>query len=182
MTPAAHRRREHRHGGRPRLDRHHVGAVDLFRIDGTGILAFSARDEGATRYPLYWTGRYEGDTFTPDGLHRLDYGQCYLYAPQSTRDALGRRILFGRLQEGRDEDARAEAGWCGVMSLPSVVTLGADGRLAQAPVPELARLRREAVRTGAFTVTDGTYLRLGEVRGDQLDVETTLLNSCPRPV
>lgn len=148
--------------------------VDLFRIDGTDILAFSAWDEGATHYPLYWTGRYGGDSFTPDGLHRLDYGQRYFYAPQSTRDALGRRILFGWLQEGRDEDAVAAAGWCGVMSLPRVVTLGADGRLAQAPVPELARLRREAVRTGAFTVTDGSCPRLDGVHGDQLDIETTL--------
>ncbi|MEE1772556.1 glycoside hydrolase family 32 protein [Streptomyces sp. JV185] len=148
--------------------------VDLFRIDGTDILAFSAWDEGATHYPLYWTGRYEGDTFTPAGLHRLDYGQRYFYAPQSTRDAFGRRILFGWLQEGRDEDAMAEAGWCGVMSLPRVVTLGADGRLAQAPVPELARLRRDVVHTGAFAVPDGTYTPLDGVRGDQLDIETTL--------
>ncbi|MFF1918715.1 glycoside hydrolase family 32 protein [Streptomyces sp. NPDC058239] len=148
--------------------------VDLFRIDGADILAFSAWDEGATHYPLYWTGQYEGDTFTPRELHRLDYGQRYFYAPQSTRDALGRRIMFGWLQEGRDEDAMAEAGWCGVMSLPRVVTLGADGRLVQAPVPELARLRREAVHTAAFVVTDGTYVRLDDVAGDQLDIETTL--------
>ncbi|MGW1109182.1 glycoside hydrolase family 32 protein, partial [Streptomyces sp. NPDC002540] len=148
--------------------------VDLFRIDGADILAFSAWDEGATHYSLYWTGQYEGDTFTPCELHRLDYGQRYFYAPQSTRDALGRRIMFGWLQEGRDEDAMAEAGWCGVMSLPRVVTLGADGRLVQAPVPELARLRREAVHTAAFVVTDGTYVRLDDVAGDQLDIETTL--------
>ncbi|MEV0490065.1 glycoside hydrolase family 32 protein [Streptomyces atratus] len=148
--------------------------VDLFRIDGTDILAFSAWDEGTTHHPLYWTGQYEGDTFTPRELHRLDYGQRYFYAPQSTRDALGRRIMLGWLQEGRDEDAMADAGWCGVMSLPRVVTLGADGLLAQAPLPELARLRRDAVHTGAFAVTDGTYVQLDDVRGDQFDIETTL--------
>lgn len=148
--------------------------VDLFRIDSTDILAFSAWDEGTTHHPLYWTGRYEGDTFTPEALHRLDFGQRYFYAPQSTRDALGRRIMFGWLQEGREEDATAEAGWCGVMSLPRTVTLGADGQLVSAPVPELAHLRRDAVRTGPFTVTDGTQLRLDGISGDQLDIETTL--------
>ncbi|MGW8883735.1 glycoside hydrolase family 32 protein [Streptomyces sp. NPDC055749] len=147
--------------------------VDLFRLDGADILAFSAWDEGATHYPLYWTGTYEGDSFVPRALHRLDYGQRYFYAPQSTKDALGRRIMFGWLQEGRDEDAMAEAGWCGVMSLPRVVTLGSDGSLVQAPVPELARLRREAVRTGPLTLTDGTRVQLDGMRGDQLDIEAT---------
>ncbi|MFH9242074.1 glycoside hydrolase family 32 protein [Streptomyces anulatus] len=148
--------------------------VDLFRVDGADILAFSAWDEGTTHHPLYWTGRYEGDTFTPDRLHRLDYGGRYFYAPQSTRDDRDRRIMFGWLQEGRDEDATAEAGWCGVMSLPRVVTLAADGGLAQAPVPELTRLRRESVRTGPFTVADGVHAGLDAVRGDQLDIEATL--------
>ncbi|MET8248702.1 glycoside hydrolase family 32 protein [Streptomyces sp. NPDC005202] len=147
--------------------------VDLFRLDGTDALVFSAWDEGTTHHPLYWTGRYEGDTFTPAGLHRLDYGGRYFYAPQSTRDEHGRRIMFGWLQEGRTDEADAEAGWCGVMSLPRVVTLGTDGRLAQAPVPELGVLRRDHVRLPASPLGDA-YTRLHDVRGDQLDIETSL--------
>lgn len=148
--------------------------VDLFGTDDdTDVLIFSAWDEGTTHHPLYWTGRYQGDTFTPTALHRLDYGERYFYAPQSTRDAHGRRIMFGWLQEGRSDAATARAGWCGVMSLPRVVTLGADGQLVQAPVPELARLRRDHVRVPAGPL-DNTYTRLHSVRGDQLDIEITL--------
>ncbi|MGW1510723.1 glycoside hydrolase family 32 protein [Streptomyces sp. NPDC002394] len=144
--------------------------VDLFRVDGTDVLAFSAWDEGTTHHPLYWTGRYEGDRFEPSALHRLDYGQNHFYAPQSTRDAQGRRVMFGWLQEGRGEEATARAGWSGVMSLPRLVTLGPDGALAQAPVPELTRLRRDHVHIGPFE-GDGD---LDAIRGDQLDLEATV--------
>ncbi|MBT2445368.1 glycoside hydrolase family 32 protein [Streptomyces sp. ISL-36] len=146
--------------------------VDLFRVEDVDVLAFSAWDEGTTHHPLYWTGRYERDTFVPDALHRLDYGQAYFYAPQSTRDADGRRIMFGWLQEGRGEEATARAGWSGVMSLPRLVTLGPDGALAQRPVPELERLRRDHVATGAFEV--GETPLSDAIRGDQLDLEVTL--------
>ncbi|MFH7340771.1 glycoside hydrolase family 32 protein [Streptomyces sp. KHY 26] len=147
--------------------------VDLFGLDGTDVLVFSAWDEGTTHHPLYWTGRYQGDTFTPTALNRLDYGGRYFYAPQSTRDGHGRRIMFGWLQEGRTDEANAEAGWCGVMSLPRIVTLGADGRLDQAPVPELGALRGEHLRIPAGPL-ETAYTRLHTVRGDQLDIETAL--------
>lgn len=153
--------------------------VDLFRLGedeetgSTDVLAFSAWDEGTTHHPLYWTGHYKSDTFTPTALHRLDYGGRYFYAPQSTRDEHGRRIMFGWLQEGRTDEAAAEAGWSGVMSLPRVVRLGADGRLDQAPVPELTELRRECEEVAPGALTE-PYTRLGAVRGDQLDIETTL--------
>ncbi|WP_309116559.1 glycoside hydrolase family 32 protein [Saccharothrix sp.] len=147
--------------------------VDLFGLDGTDVLVFSAWDEGTTHHPLYWTGRYKGDAFTPTALHRLDYGGRYFYAPQSTCDEHGRRIMFGWLQEGRTDEANTEAGWCGVMSLPRVVTLGGDGCLEQAPAPELAVLRRNRVQVAAGPLTD-PYTPLHSVRGDQLDIETTL--------
>ncbi|WP_314410490.1 glycoside hydrolase family 32 protein [Streptomyces kroppenstedtii] len=153
--------------------------VDLFRLGegdeagSTDALVFSAWDEGTTHHPLYWTGRYQGDTFTTTALHRLDYGERYFYAPQSTRDEHGRRIMFGWLQEGRTDEANARAGWCGVMSLPRVVTLATDGGLHQAPVPELTELRRERVEVAPGRPA-GPYTRLHAVRGDQLDIETTL--------
>ncbi|RVU22899.1 glycoside hydrolase family 32 protein [Streptomyces antnestii] len=148
--------------------------VDLFRVGASDVLVFSAWDEGTTHHPLYWTGRYEGDTFTPEALHRLDYGRRYFYVPQSTLDAHGRRVMFGWLQEGRDDEATAVAGWSGVMSVARVLTEAPDGSLAQAPVPELAGLRRDHVALGSPTLTDGTYARLDAVSGDQLDLEADL--------
>ncbi len=146
--------------------------VDLFRVGDVDVLAFSAWDEGATFHPLYWTGRYTEDRFEPTALHRLDYGRNYFYAPQSTLDAHGRRIMFGWLQEGRGEEATARAGWSGVMSLPRLVTQGAGGALAQTPVPELEKLRRDHVAVAPFEA--GPDSPLDAIRGDQLDLEATL--------
>ena len=136
------------------------------------MLVFSAWDEGVTHHPLYWTGRYEGDSFTPRDLHRLDYGGRYFYAPQSIADEPGRRIMFGWLQEGRTRRGQAEAGWSGVMSLPRVVTLDADGELAFAPAPELESLRRDHVRIGPRAVRSREALT--GVSGNQLDLELEL--------
>ena len=136
------------------------------------VLVFSAWDSGVTHHPLYWTGRYVGDTFEPADLHRLDYGGRYFYAPQSFRDDSGRRVVFGWLQEGRSDEAMVAAGWSGVMSLPRVVTLGADGVLVQAPAPEVAGLRHGG-RTCAAQPLSARPLALGE--GDQRDLELALV-------
>ncbi len=101
--------------------------VDLFRAgqgslgsaptdNSPDVLVFSAWDDGVTRHPLYWTGRYAGDAFEPEALHRLDYGGRFFYAPQSFEDESGRRVMFGWMQEGRSDAAMVEAGWSGVMS------------------------------------------------------------------
>ncbi|MCU1516591.1 MAG: fructan 6-exohydrolase [Pseudarthrobacter sp.] len=135
------------------------------------IFVFSAWDDGDTRHPLYWTGRYSGNSFVPAKLHRLDYGGRYFYAPQSFQDESGRRIMFGWLQEGRSESAMVEAGWAGVMSLPRVTTLADDGNLAFAPVPEIGKLRRNHVSVPGRTLVDaGTPMDAG-VSGNQLDLE-----------
>jgi beta-fructofuranosidase len=159
--------------------------VDLFRAGGgalgsiTGlfadeypdVLVFSAWDDGETRHPLYWTGRYSGDSFQPAALHRLDYGGRFFYAPQSFEDESGRRIMFGWMQEGRSDAAMVEAGWSGVMSLPRVTTLANDGTLAFAPVPEVEKLRRDHVSVpGRMLVGGGTPMDTG-VSGNQLDLE-----------
>jgi beta-fructofuranosidase len=81
-------------------------------------------------------------------------------------DGTGRRILWGWIREGRSEAAQRAAGWAGVMSLPRVVSLAADGRLCIAPAPELETLRgkhhhfaRQPAR-GEFSI-----------RGDSLEIQ-----------
>lgn len=150
--------------------------VDLFRIGQEDsahrdILVFSAWDEGVTHHPLYWSGRYEGDQFTPAALHRLDLGGRYFYAPQSMKDESGRRIMFGWLQEGRPDSAAIAAGWSGIMSLPRVVTAALDGTLHQAPAPEVDALRAEQLIALSQVLSTE---QLDIVRGVALDLELRL--------
>jgi beta-fructofuranosidase len=120
---------------------------------------------------LYWTGRYDGDRFTPAALHRLDLGGRYFYAPQSMRDESGRRLMFGWLQEGRPDSAAVAAGWSGVMSLPRVVTAASDGSIHQAPAHEVDALRGEQL-VSLSSVLSAKPMEV--VRGDELDLELRL--------
>ena len=124
------------------------------------MLVFSAWDNGVTHHPLYWTGDYRGDHFEARALHRLDLGGRFFYAPQSMRDEAGRRLMFGWMQEGRTDAAAVAAGWSGVMSLPRVVSAGADGSLHQAPAREVDALRAELLFDG-----DPTAVSLGALVG-----------------
>lgn len=85
--------------------------VDLFGIDGADVLVFSAWDEGTTHHPLYWTGSYQGDTFTPTGLHRLDYGGRYFYAPSPpATSTAAASCSAGSRRAGRTRRTRRPAG------------------------------------------------------------------------
>lgn len=150
--------------------------VDLFRIgeedaEHRDILVFSAWDEGVTHHPLYWSGRYEGDRFTPAALNRLDLGGRYFYAPQSMLDEAGRRLMFGWLQEGRSDDAAIAAGWSGVMSLPRMVTSAPSGAISQRPAPEVDALRDELL-ISLSSVLGAQPVEVA--RGDELDLELRL--------
>jgi beta-fructofuranosidase len=77
------------------------------------------------------------------------------------------------MQEGRSDAAMVEAGWSGVMSLPRFATLGNDGTLEFAPVPEIGKLRRNHSHVPAQVLVAGTAMDTG-VSGNQLDLEVEL--------
>ena len=77
--------------------------------------------------------------------------------------------MWAWLCESRTRDAQLEAGWAGVMSLPRVLSLPADGTLGIAPAAELARLRLNQRRYDHMRVAAGACLPL-EVRGDCLEL------------
>jgi beta-fructofuranosidase len=78
-------------------------------------------------------------TFKPKKKGELDLGA--FYAPKTQLDAQGRRILWGWIQERRNDDAMRAAGWSGMMSLPRVLTLDAEGTLRIQVLPQVATLR-----------------------------------------
>lgn len=84
-------------------------------------------------------------TFTPRKKGELDWGA--FYAPKTQLDADGRRILWGWIQESRDDAAMKSAGWSGMMSLPRVLSLDADGTLRIKELPQIASLRAGDIST-----------------------------------
>jgi beta-fructofuranosidase len=81
--------------------------------------------------------------------------------------------MFGWLWEGRSPAAHEAAGWAGVMSLPRVLALRADGRIDFQPAPELASLRGAHRRWNAVALVSSEYF-LSDIQGDSLEIVAEL--------
>jgi beta-fructofuranosidase len=114
---------------------------ELFPVDGLAgggghVLIYS------TLGKVFWESGVMDEAamkFRPLKKGELDWGA--FYAPKTQLDAEGRRILWGWVPEKRSEAAMTAAGWSGMMSLPRVLTLDADGTLKMETLPALASLR-----------------------------------------
>jgi beta-fructofuranosidase len=116
---------------------------DLFPLGNKHVLIYS------TQGKVFWK---VGTLAAPDLVFHeeqsglLDYGS--FYAPKTQLDKQGDRILWGWIPETRPEAEFSASGWAGLMSLPRVLTIGADGRLAitVSPVAEKLRQREEKLQ------------------------------------
>ncbi len=107
---------------------------DFFFLDREPVLLV-ARGNG------YLTGTYSDHRFEQRLDGQIDYGSA-AYAQKTMEDEKGRSICWAWIHEKRTAEAQAASGWAGVMSLPKLLTLRADGTLGVEPVPELNVLRR----------------------------------------
>ena len=125
---------------------------EFFALDGGHVLIYS------TQGNVYWqSGKLDVETmlFHPVKQGELDLGA--FYAPKTQRDATGRRILWGWIQEKRSEAEMRSAGWSGMMSLPRVMELDADGTLRLTILPQMSALRAGSLpvehQAGSTTAT-----------------------------
>ncbi len=141
---------------------------EFFPLDGAHVLIYS------TLGKVFWqSGKLDTATmkFAPlrTGLLDLDA----FYAPKTQLDAEGRRILWGWIPERRNDAAMLKAGWSGMMSLPRVMHVDADGTLRLQALPETVKLRAgtvpsEETRAGVLKIlrkTSGEVMCAG--RGDK---------------
>lgn len=112
---------------------------DFFPLSGRYVLLIS------TMGKVFWkVGSYSEQRFRPEKEGTVDFGSYY--AARTMLDRHGNRILWGWIPETRPEKEHRAAGWAGAMSLPRVLTLGADGGLRMTPAPALEMLRGERVQ------------------------------------
>jgi beta-fructofuranosidase len=128
---------------------------EFFALDGSHVLIYS------TLGKVFWqSGKLDEAAmkFTPRKTGELDLGA--FYAPKTQLDAQGRRILWGWIPEKRTDAEMKAAGWSGMMSLPRVMRLDADGTLRVKVLPEAAKLRagllpHEETRAGVLKTLRG---------------------------
>jgi sucrose-6-phosphate hydrolase SacC (GH32 family) len=145
---------------------------------------FTVSPDAPANPVLYWTGFLEGtaggapgaaparfDLPAAKGPYRLDLGDV-LYAPNVCQDGAGRWLLWGWLQERRKVGSYAYAG---CLSLPRVLHVTDEGRLVQAPAPEVASLREgRAFHARGLAVPPDAVVPVAAVSGQRLDIECTI--------
>ncbi len=120
----------------------------------------------------YFIGKYKDFRFEPEVQGHLDHGAYY--APITQLDAQGRRILWGWIPERRSSQAQRTAGWSGVLSLPRVLSIRADGRLGIDPAPQSRGLRQGRQNFLNIAIPDGKPARIPGVSGDCLELRAEI--------
>ncbi len=135
---------------------------DFFFLGGKPILLVAAGNR-------YLAGTYKNQSFDQQGEGQIDFSNV-AYAQKTMSDAKGRRIWWGWIHETWSAKASAEAGWAGVMSLPKLLTLRADGLLGIEPATEVQSLRQQSHSMGASVIKAGSPQLLGKFRGDCVEI------------
>jgi beta-fructofuranosidase len=152
---------------------------DFFALDDKYVLVVSVLDDsrfhekaykGSLHYAVAFVGDYTDQTFTSLTQSIIDYGG-HFYAPQTMHDAEGRRLQFGWIWEGRNDEAQWTSGWSGVMSLPRVLSLSTNNMLRFEPAPELKQLRAAHQCVKDFSVLPTSLTQFGEIYGDCLEIQ-----------
>jgi beta-fructofuranosidase len=151
---------------------------DFFRLDGMDVLLASpavAPTERDIRTNIYMIGQmdYKTGRFTQVSDGDIDLGPDF-YAPQTLIDGHGRVILFGWMDMWWNPMPTQAYGWTGAMTIPRVVTLDGNGKLAFTPAPELQQLRSNEQQFGAFRLSPEQTDLLNEVKGDCLEIEAII--------
>lgn len=159
---------------------------DLFELAGEDVLLISPQGiepEGDKYHNLfqagYFIGRldYSNPTYTHGEFTELDRGFDF-YAPQTTEDNKGRRLLFGWMgmtDENEQDQPTIKNGWIHAMTLPRVLTVTGN-KLYQNPVEELKQLRKNEVLHKRVKIADSN-ITLEQIEGTSLELELNILEN-----
>jgi sucrose-6-phosphate hydrolase SacC (GH32 family) len=120
----------------------------------------------------YYLGRYQDQQFIPETFDRINWPGGNIHAPRTLLDDRGRRILFANLNEGRSMASCQASGWYGVMSLPVVISLAADGNaICYEPASELEALRHHPQQRTGIAIGADSELLIPDIHGACLELE-----------
>jgi beta-fructofuranosidase len=138
-----------------------IECPNLFQLDGKWVLILSP-----SRPCEYFIGELDLErvSFLPESHGVLDPGNAY--ASNISVDDTGRTILW---LWGRTNTPPAR-GWNGVIVMPRILSIGADGFLRQQVPQEFSSLRGTAVTVPPATLGDTPVVVEG-IQGDALEIE-----------
>ena len=144
-----------------------VSCADFFKLGNRHMLLCISHRLGAR----YYLGDWKNEQFHPDYHQQMSWVDNSFFAPESLLDNRGRRIMWAWIFDSAGFKMRTDYGWSGTMSLPRVLSLGADGRLRMEPPEEIERLRFGGKRKNNLTLKADTELTLDGVLGNSLELD-----------
>ncbi|TDL32656.1 sucrose-6-phosphate hydrolase [Jeotgalibacillus sp. S-D1] len=161
---------------------------DLFELGGKDILLFSPQgiaSDGIQYNNEYQSGyaigklNYDSAQFTHEDFVELDRGFEF-YAPQTTLDDKGRRILVGWMgvpDQNEFKQPTVKEGWLHQMTLPRELKL-IDGTIFQIPLEEMKELRTtQTIKESGKQQHTASISRASEVQVDGKIQKLTLFDN-----
>ncbi|MRH41355.1 sucrose-6-phosphate hydrolase [Aquibacillus halophilus] len=152
---------------------------DLFSLNDKDVLLFSPQGiepEGYHYQNIYQSGYFVGKldyqevSYQHGRFEEIDRGFDF-YAPQTTVDNKGRRLMFGWMgvpEENEQDHPTISHHWIHALTMPRQLELK-DGKLFQHPVEELVNLRKEAV-IYSDVVIKGEKIQMPRVNGNAVEL------------
>ncbi|MFP3667136.1 glycoside hydrolase family 32 protein [Priestia sp. SIMBA_032] len=152
---------------------------DLFSLDGQDVLVMSPqgmKSEGDLYHNLHQAGYVKGKLDYKTGLLQhedfqlLDYGFDF-YAPQTTEDEHGRRIMVAWMAMWESSMPEQKHNWAGAMTIPRELSTK-RGNIISKPIQELKQLRQHHVQYENITVNGEQ--ELAGISGDCYELEVKI--------
>lgn len=137
---------------------------DFFRLGEKHVLVCISHPRGLR----YYLGHLDDGTFVIEEHHRMNWPGGYVFAPESLLDGQGGRVMWAWALDQRQQGGARNLG---VMTMPRVLSLDAQGRMKIDPPAEFENLRRNHRSVRNLTITGGQELPMPEIAGDVMEIE-----------
>jgi len=143
-----------------------VSCADFFKIGGKHMLLCISHRLGCR----YYLGAWKNEMFHPYFHEKMSWTDNSFFAPESLLDDRGRRIMWAWIFDAPNFKTRMDYGWSGTMSLPRVLTLGADGMLRMRPPEEITQLRYHGTKKTNLRIDADSEQTLKTIGGNSIEL------------
>ncbi len=147
-----------------------VSCADFFQLGDRRMLLCISHRLGCR----YYLGDWKNEQFHPTFHEKMSWVDNSFFAPESLLDDKGRRIMWAWIFDGPGFKTRGQYGWSGTMSLPRVLSLGADGGLRMNPPAEIEQMRYNPKKKENLTINADSDLTVDGVSGQSLELSLTM--------
>ena len=144
-----------------------VSCADFFKMGDRRMLLCISHRLGAR----YYLGDWKDEQFHPTFHEKMSWVDNSFFAPESLLDDKGRRIMWAWIFDSPGFKMRSDYQWSGTMSLPRVLSLGADGMLRMNPPEEIERLRYNGKKQANLEVNADSELAVTGIGGNSLELD-----------